>query len=234
MNKRLEILRTLRDYFSERADAEYFTDSPSPVANEEMKMLALIEELEAPASGEVEPVAWTLKWPESNSVNAPTTFRTEDLAKRYAEGCQDMGIRVVPLFTHPPASQVPENVLKALRIAMHHWMKDGVHSEDEEDATFCDGVLQEILTTPGNADTGEAIEPDQFWDADNSETNYDSMYELADNAAQDLRKGETMVVDVLCAKRLPTRQMKIWVKDDDEIDFEWTWPPTAQGGEGDE
>ncbi|MBL3825115.1 MULTISPECIES: hypothetical protein [unclassified Marinobacter] len=46
MSERLEILRTLRDYFSDRADAEYFTGSPSPVSNEEMRMLALVEELE--------------------------------------------------------------------------------------------------------------------------------------------------------------------------------------------
>lgn len=61
---------------------------------------------------------------------------------------------------HPPKAQgVPEIVVKALRIAMHHWMKDGVESADEEDATFCDSVLQELLlsTTP------PADKPEREW-----------------------------------------------------------------------
>jgi hypothetical protein len=61
---------------------------------------------------------------------------------------------------HPPKAQgVPEIVVKALRIAMHHWMKDGVESADEEDATFCDSVLQELLlstTPPADKPEGEA------------------------------------------------------------------------------
>ncbi len=51
------------------------------------------------------------------------------------------------------AASVPERHLKALRTAMHHWMKDGVHSDDEEDATFCDEVLQELLIIPTPAAT---------------------------------------------------------------------------------
>lgn len=51
MSEKLEILRELRDYFSERADAEYFSDRPEPVPNEEMRLLTLLDRLEA-----VEPV----------------------------------------------------------------------------------------------------------------------------------------------------------------------------------
>lgn len=39
-----DVLRECEEYFDQRADAEYFTDSPSPVGNEEMKMLCLIRE----------------------------------------------------------------------------------------------------------------------------------------------------------------------------------------------
>lgn len=31
-------------YFDERADAEYFADSPSPVGNEEMRLLVMVRE----------------------------------------------------------------------------------------------------------------------------------------------------------------------------------------------
>ncbi|MDX1559057.1 MAG: hypothetical protein R3193_09140 [Marinobacter sp.] len=103
MNKRLEILRTLRDYFSDRADAEYFTDSPSPVANEEMEMLALVEELEAPTSGEVEPVAWECSGEPGTKPDVVTSMAA-------ADHYQHIGRTVRPLVyadTHPPA-KVPE------------------------------------------------------------------------------------------------------------------------------
>lgn len=40
----LEYLRDMEDYFKERADAEYFTDSASGVPNEEMRMLVKVRE----------------------------------------------------------------------------------------------------------------------------------------------------------------------------------------------
>jgi len=41
--KRLrEALEECDDYFDNRADAEYFTDSPSPIGNEEMNMLMMV------------------------------------------------------------------------------------------------------------------------------------------------------------------------------------------------
>lgn len=39
----LHALEACRDYFEGRADAEYFTDRASPVGNEEMRMLVLID-----------------------------------------------------------------------------------------------------------------------------------------------------------------------------------------------
>lgn len=55
-----------------------------------------------------EPVAWSLRWPEDETVNAMTTFQTEDQARRYAGACQD-GVTVVPLYTYSPNAQgVPE------------------------------------------------------------------------------------------------------------------------------
>ena len=38
-----EILHELREYFDNRADAEYFTDSPTPRGNVEMDMLVLVD-----------------------------------------------------------------------------------------------------------------------------------------------------------------------------------------------
>ena len=109
MSKRLEILRTLRDYFSERADAEYFTDSPSPVANEEMKMLALVEELEAPASGEAGPVAWLV-------TNSRLWKDRAFISKAGAEKCvaeRKDSSGAIPLYAHPTA-KVPEALWEAL------------------------------------------------------------------------------------------------------------------------
>ncbi len=37
-------LEACRDYFEQRADAEFFTDSQSPVGNEEMHLLAEVED----------------------------------------------------------------------------------------------------------------------------------------------------------------------------------------------
>ena len=36
------VLQLCADYFSDRSDAEYFTDSPSPSGNEEMQILVEI------------------------------------------------------------------------------------------------------------------------------------------------------------------------------------------------
>lgn len=107
------------------------------------------------------------------------------------------------------ATELAEDVGKFLGIEM------GEHSSDNCPVQNAIDVL--FNTHP----PAKVPEPDQFWDADNSETNYSDPYELADNAAQDLRKGETMTVDVLCGKELPKRTMKIWVTDGDEVEFEW-------------
>jgi len=39
-----DLLAHLRTFFDGRADAEYFTDSPSPVINQEMRILVMIDE----------------------------------------------------------------------------------------------------------------------------------------------------------------------------------------------
>ena len=39
-----EALKECEEYFDQRADAEYFTDSPTPIPNEEMKMLVLVRD----------------------------------------------------------------------------------------------------------------------------------------------------------------------------------------------
>jgi hypothetical protein len=48
----LEALRECEEFFDQRADAEYFIDSPTPVGNAEMKMLVLVREALAKATGE--------------------------------------------------------------------------------------------------------------------------------------------------------------------------------------
>lgn len=39
-----DLLTHLRKFFDGRADAEYFTDSPSPVPNHDMRILVMIDE----------------------------------------------------------------------------------------------------------------------------------------------------------------------------------------------
>lgn len=43
-NELIEVLDACEDYFDQRADAEYFTDSPAPVGNEEMTLLCSVRE----------------------------------------------------------------------------------------------------------------------------------------------------------------------------------------------
>lgn len=75
-------------------------------------------------------------------------------------------------------------------------------------------------------------EPDIFWDCDISEISHEDEYELADDCAQDLPYGESMLIDVMCAKQLPKRQMKVWINDEDEgLQWEWVQPPAGQEGE---
>lgn len=38
----IEALQEAEAYFDKRADAEYFTDRPQPVGNEEMRLLCLV------------------------------------------------------------------------------------------------------------------------------------------------------------------------------------------------
>jgi hypothetical protein len=47
-----EALIEVETYFAERADAEYFTDSASPVGNEEMRLLVIVRAALAKATGE--------------------------------------------------------------------------------------------------------------------------------------------------------------------------------------
>ena len=39
-----EALKEVEEYFDQRADAEYFTDSAAPFPNEEMKLLGIVRE----------------------------------------------------------------------------------------------------------------------------------------------------------------------------------------------
>lgn len=40
----IEKLEPVREYFADRADAEYFTDQPTPQGNEEMRLLVAVED----------------------------------------------------------------------------------------------------------------------------------------------------------------------------------------------
>lgn len=88
------------------------------------------------------------------------------------------------------------------------------------------------LSTPA-APQADEIEPDLLWDYDNGDdSGQDSAYELADYCAQDLPHGETIEVVVMCAKRLPNRHMKIWVDEDDDVQWEWISPKPPEQGDG--
>jgi len=93
-------------------------------------------------------------------------------------------------------------------------------------------AVRALLSTPA-APQADEIEPDLLWDYDNGEdSGQDSAYELADYCAQDLPHGETMEVVVMCAKRLPNRHMKIWVDEDDDVQWEWISPQPPEQGDG--
>ncbi|WP_421921645.1 hypothetical protein [Marinobacter salarius] len=146
-----------------------------------------------------------------------------------------------PLYTHPPQAQgVPEgwiiNRESEDRITLD---ADGigfcvarVNAERIADIMLYALANDLLLSTPA-APQADEIEPDLLWDYDNGEdSGQDSAYELADYCAQDLPHGETMEVVVMCAKRLPNRHMKIWVDEDDDVQWEWISPQPPEQGDG--
>ena len=56
--KIMEALEAAEEYFDQRADAEYFTDSPRPVPNEEMRILTTIRKALASTTPLVKPLQW--------------------------------------------------------------------------------------------------------------------------------------------------------------------------------
>lgn len=128
---------------------------------------------------------------------------------------------------YPPAGSqgVPEGAKAIFRKVLSRWLAvsvDNPESIDSADQALFKKAEDLLSTSPGNGWVRcEEIEPDAFWDADNSEQNYSDPADLADYASQDLRQGETMTVTVLCAKELPKRTMKIWINSDDEAEFDW-------------
>lgn len=131
-------------------------------------------------------------------------------------------------YTRPPA-KVPE-------------MKQPMEAYDPAEQAYRMGwndCRAQMLTNPTPATTPQPqgdglIEPDLFWDYDNGEdSGQESAYELADYCASDMPAYETMVVDVMCAKRLPNRKMKIWIDENDDLQWEWVspQPPVEQEGE---
>lgn len=145
------------------------------------------------------------------------------------------------LYTHPPKAQgVPEGWLVELidRVVPDLSPEPNQEQFPAEWSLWADRqrIRQEIaaalLSTPA-APQADEIEPDLFWDYDNGEdSGQDSAYELADYCAQDLPHGETMEVVVMCAKRLPNRHMKIWVDEDDDVQWEWISPQSPEQGDG--
>lgn len=136
------------------------------------------------------------------------------------------------LYTHPPQSQgVPEEYRQALQDACDIIQADA--NTEENYGSLCRiGSVLSRLSTPA-APQADEIEPDLLWDYDNGEdSGQDSAYELADYCASDLPHGETMEVVVMCAKRLPNRHMKIWVDEDDDVQWEWISPQPPEQGDG--
>jgi hypothetical protein len=298
MSERDDIIAEMREYFEQRADAEYFTDSAGPVPNEEMRMLAKLDELQAAretaglSRGELDTpmtdkfkAAWKNGLP-LESMEAKWAFvgwqaaREQEgvevvyqLKSKFGGGWDDVSedeyscahesyVRRA-LYTHPSQSQgVPEGYMlapKSMCITQEDVgfiaMMTGWDDEDQDDAEgvlwfglieddegnrthglniSCyecmeEGAIQlvqfdEPISTAAAPQAVE-IEPDLFWDYDNGEdSGQDSAYELADYCASDLPHGETMEVVVMCAKRLPNRHMKIWVDDDDDVQWEWISP----------
>lgn len=62
-----------------------------------------------------------------------------------------------------------------------------------------------------------------FWDYDDSEDfgGEISEDEFAESKSDNMDIGETIYVNVQCAKRLPNKTMKIFLDDDHEIHWEW-------------
>jgi len=202
-----------------------------------------IEAAQAPASGEVEPVAFAaVNGSKSDAVAG--LFQTEELAEL---GAQRIGGDVRPLIfgdTHPPAArQVPEGFVLAER----HFTPEYVIEAGKEclralekagcndTRTIVQAVFQDMLlaierkltTTPETV--GGGIEPDLMWDAESPEESCrDSAFEFADDRASDMPADETMIVNVMCAKMLPSRQMKIWIDENEDLQWEWITPPQEQ------
>lgn len=110
--------------------------------------------------GEGEPVAWSLRWPEDEVVNAMTTFDTEDQARRYADACQD-DVVVVPLYTNQPKQQggVPDgNLFEVLHEAVAS-MPKGIAEDDNDTPTehILRAIKPFLSTPPADKPEGEWV-----------------------------------------------------------------------------
>lgn len=139
---------------------------------------------------------------------------------------------VAELLNTQPQPAVPEEYRQALQDAYDIIVCDANSPKNYGSLCRIGHVLGQI-TTPTTPQADGWAEPDLMWDSDSPEESCaESAYELADNCASDLPANETMVVNVACAKILPSRTMKIWIDDNDELQWEWTSQQALAGQEG--
>lgn len=109
-----------------------------------------------------------------------------------------------------------------------------IHIPENLDGAVLEEALRRLNHTnqPGSEQGGEWV-PNMFWNADCPEDGgVLTEHELAEQCGQDLRTGESLVIDVMCAKELPARQMLITVDENDELQWGWrVQPPKSKEGD---
>lgn len=120
MSDRSEIIAELREYFDQRADAEYYTDRDGPVPNEEMQMLAKLDQLQSAAHGGhgAEAVAWECS-------GEPGLYDNITRSKGEADHHRKIGRTVRPLVygDTQPQPAVPEGWCKEIEAILDDYEK---------------------------------------------------------------------------------------------------------------
>lgn len=112
------------------------------------------------------------------------------------------------------------------------WFSNSVHADKGY-------AFQEALRDAWQAARADTHPPakvpedaDMFWDAGYTEMCQPSIADLAEYSGQDLPIGESMIVDVMSAKALPIRKLKIWADETDELQWDWADEPNPPQTEG--
>lgn len=98
----------------------------------------------------------------------------------------------------------------------------GGNSKDMDEATRIYDGIHALLAAPAVPVGDGRIEPDMFWSAENPEDGGLTVSEIAETLSDNLMPGESGEYEIMCAKKLPNRTLRVMVQaDHSDYDYEW-------------